>query len=101
MSNVVALLEKIGQSSRLHSLTGEQLAQALSAAGMEPAVQTAIVQQHAAQLEELIGASRNVCCLIHAPQDEEPEDNEPQDEEVRRSDLSAQYGMDRRVANAA
>lgn len=101
MSNVVTLLEKIGENSRLHSLAGEQLAQALAAAGMVPAVQAAIVQQHAAQLEELIGASKNVCCLIHAPQDEEPEDDEPQDEKVRRSDLSAQFSPDRRVANAA
>lgn len=102
MSHVVALLEKIGRNSRLHSLTGEQLAQELSAAEIEPAVQAAILQQRAAQLEELIGASRNVCCLIHAPQDEEPEDSEPQDDEnIRNRGASAQHGADHRVAGAA
>ena len=88
MSNVVDLLERMGQSSRLQSLTGEQLAQELAQAGVEPAVQAAIVQQRPRQLEELIGASQNVCCMVHAPQDEEPE--EPQDED----------GGERRVARA-
>lgn len=87
MSNVVDLLERMGQSSRLQSLTGEQLAQELAQAGVEPAVQAAIVQQRPGQLEELLGASHNVCCLIHAPQDEEPEEDRPEDD--KRLDLSA------------
>ena len=74
MSNVVDLLERMGQSSRLHSLTEEQLAQELAQTGVEPAVRTAIVQQRPHQLEELIGASKNVCCMVHAPQDDEPEE---------------------------
>jgi hypothetical protein len=77
----------MGQNSRLQSLTGEQLAQELTRAGIEPAVQAAIVQQRSRQLEELLGASHNVCCLVHAPQDEEPEDKQPDDD--KRIDLSA------------
>lgn len=99
MSNVVVLLERIGQSSRLQSLTGEQLAQELSLAGIEPAVQAAIVQQHPRQLEQLIGASKNVCCLIHAPEDEDSEE-EPSEEASIRAGLSAHLGADRRVASA-
>lgn len=83
MSNVVDLLEKIGQSSRLQALSGEQLAQALSQAGIEPAVQAAIVQQRPRQLEQLIGASTNVCCLVNAPQDDEPDQQQPDDEKSR------------------
>ncbi|WP_129641037.1 hypothetical protein [Peristeroidobacter agariperforans] len=89
MSNVVDLLERIGRSSRLQSLTGEQLAQELAQAGFEPAVQAAIVQQRPGQLEELMGASKNVCCMVHAPQDEEPEEQQPKD------------GGERRVARAS
>ena len=88
MSNVVDLLERMGQSSQLKSLTSEQLAQELAQAGVEPAVQAAIVQQRPRQLEELTGASRNVCCMVHAPQDEEPEEQQPED------------GGERRVARA-
>lgn len=99
MSNVVDLLERIGQSSRLQSLSDEQLAQELAQAGVEPAVQAAIVQQRSRQLEQLIGASTNVCCLIHAPQDEEPE--EPQPEDDKRISSSAQPGPERRVARAS
>ena len=98
MSNVVDLLEKIGQSSRLQALGGEQLAQELSQAGIDPAVQAAIVHQRARQLEELIGASTNVCCLIHAPQDDEPDEQQP--DEDKRLALSAQSDADRRVARA-
>jgi hypothetical protein len=74
----------MGQSSRLQSLTGEQLAQELAHAGLAPAVQAAIVQQQPRQLEELIGASTNVCCMVHAPQDEEPEEPQPEKDGERR-----------------
>lgn len=100
---VVALLEKFGQSSRLHALSGEQLIQELKSAGVPAEVQEAILQQRARHLESLIGAQENVCCLVHAPQDEEPEDGEQQQEERHASihTVSAQHGADRRVANAA
>lgn len=88
MSNVVDLLERMGRSSRLQSLSAEQLAQELARAGVDPAVQAAIVEQRPGQLEELIGASKNVCCMVHAPQDEEPEE-QPED------------GGERRVARAS
>src|SRR5690606_18554503 len=97
VSNVVDLLEKIGQSSRLQALGGEQLAQELSRAGLDPAVQAAIVQQRPRQLEQLIGAPSNVCCLIHAPQDEEPDEQQPDDD--KRLALSAQPNVER-VARA-
>lgn len=97
VSNVVDLLERIGQSSRLQALSGEQLAQELSRAGIEPTVQAAIVQQRARELGELIGASTNVCCLVHAPQDEEPDEQTP--DEDRQIGLS-HPGADRRVARA-
>lgn len=89
MSNVVDLLERMGQSSRLQSLTEEQLAQELAQTGVEPAVRAAILQQRPRQLEELVGASKNVCCMVHAPQDEEPEEQQPKD------------GGERRVARAS
>ena len=99
VSKVVDLLEKIGQSSRLQALSGEQLAQELSHAGIDPAVQAAIVQQRPRQLEQLLGASANVCCLVHAPQDEEPDQKQPDDDE-KSILLSARSGADRRVARA-
>lgn len=97
MSNVVDLLEKIGQSSRLQALGGEQLAQALSEAGIDPAVQTAIVHQRPRELEQLLGAPGNVCCLIHAPRDDEPE--EQPDDDNRSFALAAQSDAER-VARA-
>lgn len=93
MSNVVDLLERLGRSSRLQALTGEQLARELAQAGIDPAVQAAIVQQRPRQLEQLIGASTNVCCLVHAPQDDE----EPEESDEKKLDLA---GAERRVANA-
>jgi hypothetical protein len=97
VSNVVDLLEKIGRSSRLQALSGEQLAQELSQAGVAPAVQAAIVQQRPRQLEQLLGASTNVCCLIHAPQDEEPDQKQPDDDQ---KSVSLSAGAVRRVARA-
>jgi hypothetical protein len=92
----------MGQNSRLQSLTGDELALELARAGVEPAVQAAIVQQRPRQLEELIGASHNVCCLVHAPQDDEPDEQQPEDD--KRIHLSAHPsdldGADLRVARA-
>ncbi|MBM0103639.1 hypothetical protein JM946_02740 [Steroidobacter sp. S1-65] len=93
MSNVVDLLERMGQSSRVQALSSEQLAQELRLAGLEPAVQAAILEQRARELEELIGASKNVCCMVHAPQDDEPEEEQPADDKQI-------TGVDRRVARA-
>jgi hypothetical protein len=92
VANVVDLLEKIGQDSRLKTLAGPQLERELLLAGIEPAVRAAILLQHSQRLEQLIGASKNVCCLIHAPQDETPQrDDEPQqDEKVWNGPVSAQ-----------
>jgi hypothetical protein len=102
VTNIVVLLERIGRSSQLHSLTGEQLKQELSAAGVAPAVQAAILRQQARQLEELIGASTNVCCLIHAPQDDEPDETPQKDgDEVRSQGEFARGRAQRRVASAA
>jgi hypothetical protein len=102
VSNVVDLLEKIGQNSRLKSLRGEQLARELSLAGLAPAVQAALVEERSRRLEELLGATSNVCCLIHAPQDQEPERDEPKDEEkMRARAVLMPYGADRRVAAKA
>ena len=100
MSNIVVLLEKIGQNSRLKSLSGEQLTQELSLAGLTPAVQTALMQQRSRQLEELLGAASNVCCLVHAPQDPEPDRDEPEnEEEIRSHEVLTRYGAERRVAS--
>ena len=99
MSNVVDLLEKIGQSSRLQALGGEQLAQELSQAGIDPAVQAAIVQQRPRELEQLIGAPGNVCCLIHAPQDDENDEPDEQPDEDKSLALSTQPHAER-VARA-
>ena len=91
MANVVDLLEKIGQDSRLKTLAGPQLERELLLAGVAPAVRAAILLQHSQRLEQLIGASKNVCCLIHAPQDETPERDEPKDDEkVWNDPVSAQ-----------
>ena len=100
MSNVVDLLEKIGRSSRLQALSGEQLAQELSLAGIEPAVQAAIVQQQPRQLEQLLGANTNVCCLVNAPQDEEDEEPEERQPDDKKISLSRHFGADCRVARA-
>jgi hypothetical protein len=102
VSNIVDLLERIGRSSQLLALSGEQLKRELTSAGVTPAVQTAILRQQPRHLEELLGASKNVCCLIHAPQDEEPEDVPQKDgEEVWSQGECAQGRADRRVASAA
>jgi hypothetical protein len=60
MSNVIALLERIGQDARLRYATSEQLAQALKDVQID--------------LHTVLESSQVTCCLIHAPESDEEHD---------------------------
>jgi hypothetical protein len=71
MSDLIDFLEQMGGDSASRSATGSKLEEALTRAGIEPSVRSAVLAGDQPRLESLIGASHNVCNLINFPEDEE------------------------------
>ena len=81
MLNVIDFLERFGQDAGLRYATGEVVADALQQAGIEPALQAAILAKDQRTLEALLGSDTNVCCLIHKDDEEEEEEEEGDEDE--------------------
>lgn len=69
MSKIIDFLEKLGQDAGLRQATDTAMEHAMTRAGIEPALQTAILNKDQYLLESLLGADTNVCCLVHIPGD--------------------------------
>lgn len=100
MSNVIDFLESLGQDAKLRHASREEMEQALLNAQIEPELRAAILDSDQARLEALLGATANVCCMIHAPEDDEdePAEDEPADDDGE--DPDSQHSALRRVATA-
>lgn len=82
MSDVIDFLEKLGQNAHLRHIDGDRLEQDLAQAGIDASVRAALLSADPRRLEELLGASTNLCCLVEEPsREEEEEDDEDEDED--------------------
>jgi hypothetical protein len=82
MSNVIDFLERLGKDAHLRHASDGELEQALIGAQIDPAVREAILLRDQRQLEALLGATTNVCCVIYAPaREEEDDDDEKQQDD--------------------
>ena len=70
MSDIIDFLEKLGGDATLRR---ETLESALNGAGLSPDVREALANHDQRSLEALLGVG-NVCCLVHAPTEEEKKD---------------------------
>jgi hypothetical protein len=80
MSDLIDFLERMGGDSQSRFATGPELEEALTRAGIEPSVRSAVLAGDRTQLESLIGASPIVCNMINVP-DEEEEEEDDEDED--------------------
>ena len=81
MSNVIDFLERYGQDADLRHATDEAVADALRNAGIEPALEAAVLDKDQRALEALLGADTNVCCMIFKEDEEEETEEEEGDED--------------------
>ena len=86
MSDVIEFLERLGRDAHLRHASGAEVGQALSLTQIDPALQAAILNEDQQQLEALLGADTNVCCIIYVPEDE---DGPPEEETVRARNAAA------------
>ena len=76
MSDLIDFLERMGGDSQSRLATGPGLEEALTRAGIAPAVRSAVLAGDQLRLESLIGASHNVCNLVDLPDEEDEEEDE-------------------------
>lgn len=81
MSDLIDFLERMGSDSQSRFATGPGLEEALTRAGIAPAVRSAVLAGDQPRLESLIGASRIVCNLVNLPDEEEEDEDEDEDED--------------------
>ena len=81
MSDLIDFLEKMGGDSQSRFASGPGLEEALTRAGIAPAVRSAVLAGDQPRLESLIGASRIVCNLVNLPEEEEEEEEDEDEDE--------------------
>lgn len=75
MSNVIDVLERIGQDSNLRYGAAPEVERALLESGVDPGLRAALARGDYSSLEKLLGAKTDMCCLIHAPEEQEDDGN--------------------------
>jgi hypothetical protein len=70
MSNVIDFLERMGQEANLRYADKRALELVLTQMQVAPDHQATILLKDQAQLEDLLGAQKNICCTIE-PFDEQ------------------------------
>lgn len=75
MSNVIDLLERMGQDARLRHASQDEVEFALAGAQIDPGLRAAIVAKDQTKLEMLLGTG-NLCCMQFPAKEEEDGDDE-------------------------
>jgi hypothetical protein len=88
MSNLIDVIERWGRDARWRHATDEAREAALLEAGLEPDVRTAMLGEDQGELESLLGATHNICCMVNHPEEEqeEPEEEEEEHEDEEESE---------------
>jgi len=87
MSDAIEFLEQLGRDAHLRHASRAEIGQALARSHIDPSVQAAILGENQQQLEALLGADTNVCCMIFVPEDED--DVPPEEEFVSNRRIAA------------
>lgn len=89
MADVIEFLERMGRDAQLRHASDAVLEQAMREAQMGPRVRAALMGGDRAEIEAVIGAESDFCCLVWAPQ--------PDVEEQQPKSLKAVIGIDKEV----
>ena len=100
MSNVIDLLEKMGQDPQMRGASSDDVAQVLDSAQIDPRVKAAILAKDQRLLEVLLGSSNVFCGLLPGKQDEEEEEDDSE-EMPSREDSEISLREPRRVVASA
>jgi hypothetical protein len=76
MVDVIDFLERMGQDAELRHASEVVLEQAMRDVHMNSRERAALMSGRPAEIEAVVGARSNVCCMINAPLPEGEEDTE-------------------------
>lgn len=79
MSDAIEVLEQLGQDASLRDASNEALEAVLKRNGVDAISASAVLSRDQAQLERVLGASANVCCVIMPSDDDEESEKQPDD----------------------
>ena len=85
MSNVIDLLERMGQDARLRHASQDEVELALACAQIDPELRAAILAKDQRRIEALLGGSNVYCALMPGKEDEDGDTEESpsrDDEEI-------------------
>jgi hypothetical protein len=77
MSNVIELLERIGQDASLRNGGSQAIASFLNATSLSAPERTAVGSGDRAKIEAAVHAKGNVCCILAPVEDGECDEKEP------------------------
>jgi len=73
VSSILAFLQKLGENAHLRYASSDELQLALQGAQIHPSTWSTIMEGDRSVLETMMAAHSNVCCGLHAPEDEDEE----------------------------
>ncbi len=88
MSNAIRFLEEVGQSAGLRQATAPELEGSMTRLSIDPEMQAAVLHGNRAQIEALLSARTEMCCMVAPGREEDDRENEDSparedDEEMR------------------
>jgi len=75
MSNVIDLLERMGQDARLRHASQDEVELTLAGAQINPELRAAILAKDQRRIEALLGQG-NLCCMLAPAKEDEDDDTE-------------------------
>lgn len=106
MSDIIDFLEKLGQDATLRNATRSELESALLQSGFDASARAAVLQKSSRELETLLHANSNICCMVARPmREDEDDDAEPDTDKgdskkdrEKPTNMTPQPSVTRRVA---
>ncbi len=67
MQDVISFLDRLGRDAALKHATLGKLDEVMRSEGLEPTIRSAILRKDAQDLATLVGADKDLCCMIAIP----------------------------------
>ena len=99
MSNVIDLLERMGQDARLRHASQDEVELALAGAQIDPELRAAILAKDQRQLEVLLQQGP-LCCMLFPAKEDEDEDDESEETPSRDGEEISLYSASRTMASS-
>lgn len=71
MQDVIRFLDRLGADAALRRATLSELDEVMESEGLDPTIRSAILYKDTHGLAQLIGANRDLCCMVAIPREDD------------------------------